>query len=76
MARAESPTLHHVPRFVVQLHAVTRQCTGSCPRTVSHDCHLIRKITSVIARPMRGDSDTARTPSRERLMLSWTRPCE
>ena len=32
------------------------QCAWSWPRTVRHDCHVMRRITKVIARPMSGSA--------------------
>ena len=32
------------------------QCACSWPRTVRHDCHVMRRMTRVIARPMSGSA--------------------
>ena len=32
------------------------QCACSWPRTVRHDCHVMRRMTNVIARPMSGSA--------------------
>jgi hypothetical protein len=54
--RAELAELGDGGRFELRIAPVTKRIGGQPRRTVSHECHVIRTITTVIPSPMSGSA--------------------